>query len=183
MKMNNLKTIIIFLILVLIISCSRNKNKYSFANQKEKIFYTKYSGFDYIRFPLIYPYEAINGERGSDKWLIDLCFDFDYESYNSIYKVKGVCVVDSIILAYSTDSIPIIEGREPLQWFVIVPSDSIEMGFSSEVELKSYIKQYGITQYEWKDVDDTHKEFRKTGCLSWIAGCNGSVPSGARAKR
>ena len=132
--MNNLKTIIIFLILVIIISCSRNKNKYPFANQKEKNFYTNCGGFDYIRFPLIYPYDVQNADVGSDKWIIDLDL---HELYNSIYKAKDVCVVDSIILAHSTSTNPIREGRKPLQWFVIVPSDSIEIGFSSETELKN----------------------------------------------
>jgi len=167
--MNNIKIVFIFYILILFFSCRGNKNKFPFTNENEKFFYTDCCGFDYIRFPLIYPYEVMNAEVGSDKWIINLNFHMDY---NSIFMVKKICVIDSVILVNSTYPIPVEKGEKPLHWFVIIPSDSLEIGFNSEVELDNYIKQYNITKYKWKNVEDTYKEFKDTECLPWIFGCD-----------
>ncbi len=162
---------IIFLsILIMFFSCCGDKNKHIFKTNAEKDFYTDYGGMDYSRFPLIFPYEVMNADFVEKKWIINL--KIGYEFYNSIYKVKDIAVSNNIIFAHSTTINPVIEGRAPLQWFVIIPSKKIEIGFSTEMELLDYVKIFGISKISWKDVNDVSEEFKSSECLPWIPGCS-----------
>jgi glucan-binding YG repeat protein len=160
-------------IIVLLIACRGDKNKYKFANKKEKFFYTDHRGYDYIRFPLIMPYDVMCINVLEMNWRVDLKVGTDF--YYSINKVKELSVMDSLILIHSTSMHQVEVSKDPKQWFVIVPSQRIEIGFSTEEEFKTYLKHYGIKEIKWVNVNQAYEQFEKTGCLPWILGCSESA--------
>lgn len=125
---------------------------------------------DYVRFPLIYPYEVMNADFGDEKWIINLNGNIPF--YGSVYKVSQIAVEKDIIMAYTDRTDRIFNDEAALQWFVLIPSKKIEVGFSSELEFKKYIHNCGVSDFLWWNVRDAYKKFKKTECLPWIPGCN-----------
>ncbi|NTW31142.1 MAG: hypothetical protein HGB12_00655 [Bacteroidetes bacterium] len=156
--------------LFLLTACGGNKNKHEFSNQKEKMFYTDVNGMDYIRFPLIMPYEVMCVDLVEMNWVINLKDSIRF--YSSITKVIEVEVTHDVILVRSTSTHQVMEGEKAKQWFVIIPSKKVEVGFTDETEFKDYLKLYGISVIKWIETNVAYKQFKETGCLPWIPGCS-----------
>ena len=163
----NMKLISLCLIL-LITSCRGEKNKFKFKTYEEKFFYTDCNGFDYIRFPLIMPYEAMCIDR--ENWIINLNPGVGY--YLSINDILEVSVVDSMIFVH-TNSTGFFDGdHEPWQWFVVIPSKKIEIGFSTKKEFEKYLEQFNTREINWINIENAYYQFKDTECLPWIPGCS-----------
>jgi hypothetical protein len=139
-------------------------------------FYNDGSERDHLRFPLIKPYYAI---WISDKlgWEISLHIsplDKDMYYYLSLSDVRKIAVENDVIMVYSAYEEPVDEsvGQKVLYWFVIVPDQSIETGFETEIEFNEFIQQFNIERLEWRTPDDILAEYDQTSCLDWIPGCN-----------
>lgn len=56
------------MILTITISCNCNRNKYQSINIDD--FYTRNTSWDYIRIPLVKPFELVN-LKGNEGWIIN----------------------------------------------------------------------------------------------------------------
>jgi preprotein translocase subunit SecF len=155
--------------ILLLTACRGNKNKHDFRSKKEKDFYTDHKGYDYIRFPLIMPYDVMCIDVQEMNWRADLKGGTDF--YFSINNVKNVAVINEIIMVYSISKHQVEVNKDPKKWFVIIPSKKLEIGFVNEVEFKAYLKTYGIHKIKWMDASQAYKKFEDTECLPWIKGC------------
>lgn len=162
------KFVLISLLLIIVFGCG-HKNKYPFKTKAEKLFYTDCAGMDYVRFPLIYPYEVMNADFNNEKWIINL--QKGIGRYTSVYKLARVTVVNDLIMAQTEDSSDDIVDEAPLRLFVIIPSKQMEVGFSTEKEFNEYVNKCGIYKIRWWNVRDAFKKFEETDCLPWIPGC------------
>jgi hypothetical protein len=124
---------------------------------------------DYVRFPLIYPYEVMNADFRDEKWIINL--QNGVGTYLSVFMLEKVTVINDIILAQKEYTKTDLTREHPLIWFVIIPSKHIEEGFSTEIEFKKYLHKIGISEFKWWKVRDAYRKFERTGCLPWIPGC------------
>lgn len=152
------------------LSCNRSKNNHKFSSEKEQDFYTEHQGMDYIRFPLIMPYEVICTDLQEMNWLVDLKTNPNY--YSSITKLQKIAISKGVISIYSMDNTLVTAGQEVWHWFVVFPSKKIEIGFSSEKAFNEYIKSNGITNLNWIEPNEAYHQFKKTECLPWIEGCS-----------
>jgi hypothetical protein len=142
---------------------------------RNRSFYEKGSGWDYLRFPLLEPYYAI---QISEKygWTIPLeavTSDKNFRHYLEILNVSKVAVEEDKILVYSTFSKPIEtnEGEaKELHWFILIPGKS-EFGFSSEEEFIQKLQDLGIFKPNWQEPLFLLQKFDQTGCLDWIPDC------------
>ena len=137
-----------------------------------------------MKFPLIKPYFAIhneilqsdssNVEKRWDIWLQKPPSERDFYYYTTIYDVQKIAVKDGVILVYSSYEREVQEeyGQEILYWFVIIPDESIEMGFNQIKDFLEYIQQWDIQEPIWQNPDDIMLEFNQTQCLDWIPGCD-----------
>ncbi|PQL91142.1 hypothetical protein [Apibacter adventoris] len=174
--MNIKKIIITIIITVNFISCTQNESKKLNKTQMNKDpFYTENSGYDYIRFPLIKPYETISLNKG-EEWAIKS--DFKPKTPAEIVKAYGIQKINillrKIIICYC-EKYPIIGGEEfPKAWFIFIPEKNINKGFTTEQEFRAYLQTQGIQkeQIEWNTPKELYEQFSKTYCLSWIPDCN-----------
>ena len=148
---------------------------FQFRNQNVDPFYSDYGDGDFIRFPLIKPYEAtyLNKDTG---WMINLPIsprENGISSYLDILLPEKVAVKNNVIMVYTSYKPEHLQASPEgiLYWFVLLPEGKKEIGFSNETEFLSFIKGYGINNPDWQSIDAAFGQFRKTGCLSWIPGC------------
>jgi len=111
----------------------RGENKAKFNTVKEKQFYTDFEGWEYIRIPLIIPYEVLS-ESKNDDWYLNLVEVCDF--YYSIQQIDKISVLDTIILIHSSSTHQVSVKMKPKEWFVIIPSRKLEICFSSELDFK-----------------------------------------------
>jgi hypothetical protein len=149
---------------------------FQFRHQSSDPFYSNYSDWDAIRFPLIKPYEAVkaNEEVG---WTINLPispYENGIPNYLNIYHPEMVSVKNNVIMVYTTyQPIDILTlGDKVLYWFVLLPDEKKETGFDNESEFLSYIKKYGVDKPSWQSIDSVYEQFYETGCLDWMLDCN-----------
>lgn len=163
-----MKIIIYISIIFLFTACRHNRNENTFSNDHEKQFYTNFEGLGYIRIPLIMPYEIL-AENKNDNWYLNLIDGFDY--YYSIQQIDKVAVIDSVILIHSASIRQVSKNIKPKQWFAIIPSKNVEIGFANEIDFKEYLNQCNITIVEWMEIESVFDRFKDTECLPWIKGC------------
>ncbi len=170
-----MRTFILILFIFSCISCQTNKNQLVFNNPQEHAFYTDNGGFDYIRFPLLMPYEAIavSGDLFEEwRWMVRVHDTMNFKDWKfTIKKVKNVAVTKEVIMLYSTEDSYLYENHNN-HWYVFIPSKHLAKAFATEVEFQEYLKFYGILNISWLDADQAYEEFSETNCLSWIKGCN-----------
>ncbi len=157
----------------LVLSACKNPNKNN-KNRNKDPFYVKDAGFDYVRFPLIKPYEVMSLDRlkswnirggPESKTIADI---------NNIYGIKKINIIgNNIVICYCEDD-PIIAGEKyPNAWFVILTDKLVTKGFTKEEDFIEYLKQQGIEkeQIQWSTPKELFKQFSDTYCLPWIPGC------------
>lgn len=102
-------------------------------------FNTRRGGFDYIRIPLIKPYEALllNGKK---EWGMNL---YNGALNSSIVNIKSVNIVNHAILLNSRNTN--LNGQKINEaWFVVIPSKHIEQGFASHKDYVKFLNENGI---------------------------------------
>jgi hypothetical protein len=161
---------IIFLIAIIIVWF----NPFKFLIEDN--FYLVHGGLNFKRFPLIKPYEAIymSKEYG---WEINLHGYSHGETYIdliTIMRVEGLSVQNEVLTIYSSKPDDYNVYNTPPQlykWFVIIPKDKIEVGFSDEIDFYNYLKNYEITEVKWQTPDQISGRYDWTWCLEWIPVC------------
>jgi len=137
----------------------------------EDEFYTVTGGWDYIRVPLIKPYEVkkVDPKVETNGWGIKL-----YSNLFQVDRAKRVDVRDSVIYVISgevneiKDLTAIGTRNVSTAWFIIDVRTKTEKGFSSEEEFKAYIKENNYQAPHWHDIDSLSEELGKKGKVPWI---------------
>jgi hypothetical protein len=173
-KMKNKIRLYSLVTILLLLGCFLN------SCSTKKSFYQVGSGWDYVRFPLLEPYYAINidDEHG---WTIPLNVKQSQRNfwyYFDIQSVRKIAVENGTIMVYSDYSKPIIvdisiDGKlkeKELHWFILIP-DQTEKGFETEEEFNISLQQFGIHQPQWREPLSVLQQFDQTGCLEWIPTC------------
>lgn len=136
-------------------------------------FYTVTGGWDWIRVPLLKPYEAkkIDPEIETNGWGVKF-----YTSLGT-FNVRRIDVQDSIIYILSgqintTDDSSINtlvnNTNVPTAWYAIDTRKGTEKGFASEAEFNSYISENKYPVPEWHDIDSLSKALGNGGKVPWI---------------
>ena len=127
-------------------------------------FFESGGGWDYRRIALIEPYEA----RSIDKetWLIGS--KVDSTRYQSSILVTELDVVEGrYIITYAPDAL--LGGEQFADvWFVIIPEENVEEGFSTEESFLAYLEDRGIERPDLIDVNQLYQEFVDKGYLEWF---------------
>jgi hypothetical protein len=127
-------------------------------------FFESGGGWDYRRIPLIEPYQAISSDK--ETWTIDLRTDSIRYQY-SIGPTKLDVVNDKFIIIYALNA---ALGGERFNevWFVIIPEENNEIGFTKEEEFLTYLEDKGIANPNLTDVNKLYDEFVNKGYLEWF---------------
>lgn len=161
------KIILSGLALVVLCGCDNMSNK---NKEKQDEFYTVTGGWDWIRVPLIKPYEVkkADPEIETNNWGIEFINSF------GTYNVKRIDVQDSIIYILSgkmddkNDSTIVNSENVPTAWFAIDARTKTEKGFSSEAEFKEYIKENSYPAPQWHNIDSLSKALGEGGKVPWM---------------
>ena len=127
-------------------------------------FYESTGGWDFVRIPLIEPYQAIgvNGSWGIELFIDDIVLDYTGE-------ITALNITDNgIILAEALDGRFYARTLEGPIWYVVIPDQNIEIQFEDKEEFETYLSSLGITSYELHDVVELHREFVDRGRLDWF---------------
>lgn len=166
-------TIIIQALLALFLTSCWGKSELKNDNKKQvDEFYTITGGWDWIRVPLLKPYEAkkIDPEIETNTWTIKF--------FNSLgpFSIKRIDVKDSIVYLLcgkmenenKEDSTLVNLRNVPTGWFAIDVRTKSEKGFSNETEFNEYILQNKYPLPEWHDIDSLSRELANGGKVPWI---------------
>ncbi len=173
-----MQTMLLFLAVSLLVCCILPFGYFLYDYYGNKSFYQESSRWDYLRFPLLEPYYAINinDEYG---WSIPVMkvdvSDRNFLSLVDILNVEKIAVVDGVILAYSSYSKTILltgksRVEKELHWFILIPGQA-ELGFETEGDFLMHVRQQGIERIRWQEPDVILEQFDQTRCLEWITGC------------
>ena len=139
------QVIVLGLLLATLYGCgNRNNNE-----NKQDEFYSVTGGWDWVRVPLLKPYEVkrVDPEIKTNPWGTKL-----YSDLYSADRVKRVDVQDSVIYLLcgtvdeKKDTTAIGTKNVPTAWFAIDTRTKTEKGFASEEEFNTYIKENNIDQ-------------------------------------
>lgn len=164
--------IILTLLALLLTSCSGQHEAKDDNSKQVDEFYTVTGGWDWIRIPLLKPYEAkkADSEIETNTWTIKF--------FNSLgpFSIKKVDVKDSIVYLLcgkmdndnKEDSTLVNLRSVPTGWFVIDARTKTEQGFPSEAEFSKYISEKKYPVPEWHDIDSLSKALGNGGKVPWI---------------
>jgi len=127
-------------------------------------FFESTGGWDYRRIALIEPYQAVSVDK--EMWGVDLKTDsFRYQT--SVRATKLDVIDTRFIVTYSSNTT--LEGKWVDElWFVIIPEESIEVGFTEEEKFLTYLKDNGIDNPNLTDVNELYEELINKGYLEWF---------------
>lgn len=163
-----------FVLLMNICGCQRSPSRF----ESQDPFYRSTGGFDYIRIPLIEPYEAINFDE-KFKWYLDLDVSpgGDGVYVLAIKDIKKFAIENRAIFIYTEYPEESASGLgEPvLHWFVLLPDQNSEKGFARERDFQKYLEDTRMQDLNWVDPNDVYRQFNETGCLDWIPDCKNNI--------
>lgn len=128
-------------------------------------FFKSTGGWDYRRIPLIEPYQAISTDK--ETWTIDLKTNSIRATF-SIGVAKLGVIDKRVIVVYDAPNAILRGERVGEAWFVIIPEENIEKGFTKEEEFLSYLEGRGIDHPKLTDVNEVYKEFFNKRHLEWF---------------
>lgn len=143
---------------------------------KTENFYSKGSGWDYLRFPILEPYYAI---KVSDDlgWSVPLFLPQEMQNFwysIEIHQIDKMAVQNGIILLKSNYLKPIViipgEQERELHWFIVIPG-KMEFGYETEQEFVDNYTELGIQNPNWTEPDLLLKQFDQYSCLDWYPNC------------
>ncbi|MDJ1467910.1 hypothetical protein QNI19_29135 [Cytophagaceae bacterium DM2B3-1] len=163
------RQIIVVSLLIVVCGCwntsKQNKEK------KQDDFYTTTGGWDWIRVPLLKPYDVrkTDPEIEANSWTIKF-----YTSLGT-YNVKQVDVKDSIIFVLSgkvdekndSDSTLVNLINVPTGWYIIDTRKKIEKGFPSKEEFEMYIKENHYPIPQWHNIDSLSNALSQGAQVPW----------------
>jgi hypothetical protein len=159
--------IIAGLLLIVLCRCGNISNK---DEKNQDKFYTVTGGWDWIRVPLLKPYEAkkIDPEIETSTWIIVVS---DKVNLDNIGNIKKVSVVDSTIFVLSGgngDSTYFGGKKVPIALHVLDVRNKTEKGFASEKEFKTYIKENKYPNPQWLSIDSLSEALSNKKKLPWF---------------
>jgi len=135
------------------------------VTQNTDTFYTDKGGVDYMRVPLIKPYELLS-IPGHDNWAARL----KENTLNvSVDSVKMANVFQNIILLYSTNT---VFQSEPVRelWVVIIPNKHVEVGFDNFKECAAYLRKQGVKgEIRLNYIENIRYYFADHDVINWRA--------------
>ncbi len=128
-------------------------------------FFDDKGGQDYRRMALIQPYQAISINK--DTWRIELKTN-SIRYQDSIHDITMLTVLDDgTIITYAFDT---LFGGEPVKelWFIIIPTEGVERGFTTDEEFTTYLKEKGIENQNLIDANLLYDELLNDEQPSWF---------------
>jgi hypothetical protein len=130
-------------------------------------YYTKKGGFDYIRIPLLKPYDI---KKVNKDWTIQ--FTGLAKSYPDMYTssvcVKRINVIDSIIIASCYNSWAIKGKVVDHLWCFIIPNRKVEASFDNESEFLDSLSYYTKKKPDFIDIEEIWLQYKDNGYLTWF---------------
>lgn len=128
-------------------------------------FYRSTGGWDFRRIPLIEPYQAINVGKNSP-WSINL--RTDAMKYQFGIDAEELNVIDNkYIITYASNTIFQNRSFEHV-WFVIIPEENIEEGFTDEKSFLSYLETRNIHSPDLIETNNLYQQLIDKGYLEWF---------------
>jgi len=152
--------LIITIISFCCLSCNHSKDK-SEATYVED-FYTRNHGFDYIRIPLVKPFE-LTKLKGENSWCIN-SFLWKYKG-GDIGNVDSIQCNDSIVVGHAQEYIDIENEHfnTPELWFIIDLNAKNISSYSNATEVRNLIGDISLI-----NVDSVHSQYISRGILPWF---------------
>lgn len=136
--------------------------------QNPDSFYENISGYNWIRIPLVKPYELriTNPQDSTSMW------DIAFVKLMGTYNIKKVDVKDSIIYILSGD---IGDGGNTFVnltnantgWFIIDTKMKTEKGFFNEKDFNDHIIIHRYSRPSWMSIDSLANSIIKKNKLPW----------------
>jgi hypothetical protein len=127
-------------------------------------FFESGGGWDYIRIPLIEPYQALSADEKT--WSISL--KTDSYRYQFSIDISELDVINSRFIATYCANCTLDGVQVDERWFIIIPEENIEIGFTKEEEFLTYLEDKGIDNPNLTDVNELYDEFVDKGYLEWF---------------
>jgi hypothetical protein len=155
------QVIILGLLFATLCGCGNRSNN---NEKKQDEFYTVTGGWDWMRVPLLKPYEAkkVDPKTETNQWSVA------FERMPGATNVKSVAVNDSIIFLQCGDSTLLDYKYIKAAWFAIDVRTKTEKGFASEEEFTAYIKEKNYPAPHWHDIDSLSEVLGNKGKLPWM---------------
>ena len=149
MQCYKMRTGIIFLFtFFLIVSCWNNNQQQGFYD---------YSRVSYIyRLPIVDPYEITSPDNGVN-WIIELKTNSS-PSHEAQFLTK-IGIHDSMLVVYSPRDLSV--PGHPQGWVVVDIPIKEEKIFSNESDYKLYLRQKGVKDMQFRNVNDVFADFDK----------------------
>ncbi len=128
-------------------------------------FFESAGGSDYRRIALIEPYQAIN-TNNDESWTVSSTVHSSSYSFSASATKLNV-INNKYIITYSPNDV--LEGKRFDEvWFVAIPEENVEEGFTNEEEFLAYLKEKGIDTPNLQSVNELYDEYRYKGYLEWF---------------
>jgi len=127
-------------------------------------FFEATGGWDYRRIALIEPYQDVSLDK--ETWAIGL--KTNSIRYQPSIRITKLDVVNNrFIITYAPDASLGGERVNEL-WFVIIPEEKLEKGFTKHEEFLTYLRDKGINNSNLSDVNELYSELVNKGYLEWF---------------
>jgi hypothetical protein len=163
------KKIIYYLIIFIFISCNFSNKKIKPLNNNKDIFYNQSCGLDFIRVPLIKPFDITYYDAQGVWFLVQRPDTLVYSD-----NIEELTVLESNIFVHSVGKTVLEDDFVEESWYIYnTKSKEFLKGFATEKEFSKYLKSIHIDEVRlvWQKPADLYKQFKKTGCLPWIPNC------------
>jgi hypothetical protein len=127
-------------------------------------FFESVGGWDYRRIALIEPYQAVSVD--GETWEMELRTD-SYRYQTSVRVTRLSVISDRYIITYTPNTT--LEGERVNElWFIVIPEDDVEVGFTNEEVFLAYLNDIGIGEPGLVDVNELYEELVSRGYLEWF---------------
>lgn len=135
-------------------------------------FYSKQSGFDFKRIPLIQPYE-LKLLTGTTVWTMNVR-EWSLNDGGNLVRVDGVIVRDSLIFTHCSQVAQPEVGKESELWMFLVPNLKIEIRAGSRDALCDTLTSLGWpviidcpTEQDLHPCETLWRDFQNDGRVPW----------------
>jgi hypothetical protein len=127
-------------------------------------FFESTGGWDYGRIALIEPYQAVSVDDKT--WSINLrTRSIQYQYTVTVTKLD---VIDrKAIVTYAPNAT--LAGEQAAHvWFVIIPSENVERGFTDKADFSAYLTHSGIPAPNLTAANAVYQDLLANGSLPWF---------------
>jgi hypothetical protein len=134
-------------------------------------FYAKKGGWDWIRVPLIDPYQVLKANPNSEgsEWSINL--DYSITKLSNARNVESVFVSDSIIMVLcgnDDEGTNLNNEKCHVAYYIYDLKRNRFLGFSEQHKFTEYVKGQKYSEPKWMNIDTLHKIFASGETLPWF---------------